>query len=180
MTDTVPLALSAIQIVALRRADRLVFRHTPDKGSQIEAIKDNKATNADPFAQEIVVTVPCAFAADDYGGHGSEEYPNAPKAFTWDALSAGTFWGFDMFHSPKSDAIWQTVAGALRAGDVVRLRWMRGAGTSPALYKAGVVADSLRLYIERNGKPAGAFNLATHAVAVCSAESHRLMRTRAY
>lgn len=184
MSDTTAArqSLDKVQIAAMKTADRIIFRHTSGEGSRIEAVKEVRATEAQPFAQDVTVDVRCMFVADDFGSHsgGTDEYPSPPKEFTFDELNAGAFYGFEMFHSPQSNKVWQSIVGAMKAGDVIGLRWMRNAGTSPGIYKCGVVADRLQLWIERGDKHAGTFILSCHAVTVDAAERCRLVRRRAY
>lgn len=173
-------ALDKIQIAALKGADRIVFRNTPGDGSRIEAIKERRPTAADPFACDQTVFIPCTAAADDFGHKGTDEYPAQEREFTFEELNAGAFHGFDIFHTPQSNRVWLTVLQSLRAGDVVGLRWRRNDGTSPAVFKCGVVVDSLHLWVERGDKCVGMYVLSTHAVPLARAEHHRLMRRYPY
>jgi len=185
MTDAqtatrLPVALDKVQIAALKGADRIVFRNTPERRSQIEAIKERKPTEADPFACDQTVYVSCMCAADDFGHKGTDEYPSQEREFSFDELNAGAFCGFEMFHTPQSNKVWRTIVGSLRGGDVLGLRWMRNGGTSPAIFACGVVVDSLHLWVERGDKCIGTHVVSTHAVPVSRAEHHRLVRRYAY
>lgn len=169
-----------VMIAAMKKADRIVFRHTPEKGSQIEAIKEAKPTKADPFAREVMVVIPCSFGLDDYGSEGSDEYPAQARAFDLNALDNGIFYGFEMEHNAQSARAWQTIVASLKDGDMIGLRWMRNAGTSPALVKLGVVVDELRLWVERGERCAGTYNVDHRAVPMANAESHRMVRTNRF
>lgn len=172
--------LDKVQIAAMKGADRIVFRHTKERGSQIEAIKERKPSEADPFACDQTVFIQCSFAGDDYGHKGTQEYPSQDREFSFDELNAGSFYGFDMLHTPQSNKLWHTILASMRAGDVLGLRWRRNAGTSPAVFACGVVVDTLEMWIERGDKSAGRFTVSTHAVPLARSEHHRLMRRYPY
>jgi hypothetical protein len=169
-----------VMIAALKKADRIVFRHTPAKGSQIEAIKAANPTKSNPFDQEVTVTVPTSFAVDDYGGHGTEQYPGPERALSGSDMASGNFYGFEMEHTPQSARHWQTIVATLRAGDMIGLRWRRNAGTNPGIYRLGVVMDDLWLWVERGDKCVGSYLVDARATTLANAESHRMVRTRAY
>lgn len=170
--------IDKVMLSALRKADRIVFRHTPDKGSAIEAIQANTPSEKDPFARDAVLSVPCRFALDDYGGHGTDEYPAQEKAFDWGACNNGTFYGFDMEHTAKSSKTWQSIVSVMKAGDIIGLRWMRNAGTNPAIFKLGVVSDTLELWVERGDKSAGRFVVSTHSVPAANEQTRIVSKYR--
>ena len=72
MLDTIQTTgLNAIQVAALRKADRVAFFHRdkPDatgETSYIEAIKSPSPSERDPFAKEVYVILPCEFRVTDY------------------------------------------------------------------------------------------------------------------
>lgn len=140
--------VTPLQIAALRKSDRIVFRH--DKGaSQIEAIKEHKPTAEDPYARDQSVVIPCLFACHDYGGHGTETYPAPPRAIEHKDAQSGRFFGFYMNHSGGRDAELKTLLTLVKAGDVLTIHWERNAGTNPAIYALGVECDQVKLSLDR-------------------------------
>ena len=95
--------LTKLDIAAMRKADRIVFRHKDGK-SVIEAIKSAEKTEKDPFAQDVVIFVETAWSLDDYAD-GAEHT-------TYEAASEGKFIGFEMIYN--YGAVWKTVASLLR------------------------------------------------------------------
>lgn len=133
--------LTKIDIAALRKADRIVFRSEWGNTHHIEAIKKApEATERDPFPAERRHRVEVSGRISDYaeGSFGG-------------AWRVESFEAFEMEHSAQHSDEWQTIAGLLREGDQLILAWVHE-NNSPALRDAGVCRDELRLVILRGDK----------------------------
>ena len=130
--------ITKIEIAALRKADSVSFHNPPNGEAYICAIKRKEVTTANPFADDIRITVPCESRLRDYEG-----------SFI---TSRATFTAFDMIHSAQGDDGWQTIASLLRDGDALTLVWQRGAWSSPDLTDKGYVGDLLLLIVQRSDK----------------------------
>lgn len=133
--NTPAAALDKITLAALCKADIISFHRHDNGDSFINATKKLKATTADPFApKEITIRIDCNSVLDEY-----------ERPAVWNP----TYEAFDMIHTPSYDKVWQTAVSLLRAGDVLRLRWGRGAGTTLDMQKVGFVGDRLLLEVSR-------------------------------
>lgn len=56
---------------------------------------------------------------------------------------------FEMLSSSKYSDTWQTIAGLLKIGDEIRLKWTADYGSSPVTREAGVHVDQLLLMVQR-------------------------------
>lgn len=158
--------LTKIDIAALRKADRIIFRTENAEERRpftIEAIKEApQATPSNPFPQEArhIVTVDAQvrdYAEGSWGGSYRIE----------------TYTAFEMIYSAQSDDEWQTIAGLLREGDEITLIWTHD-NSSPALREVGVGIDSLTLRIQRGDKRLS-FNIQSHAY---TSARHRMVKVR--
>ena len=128
MLDTIQTTgLNAIQVAALRKADRVAFFHRdkPDatgETSYIDAIKSPSPTENDPFAREVCVIIPVEFRLTDYTR--GEKIPYGSDAFN----------AFEMVYSYSDE--WKTTASFLRAGDKLCLHWQRGGFTTESMENA--------------------------------------------
>jgi hypothetical protein len=146
--------LTKIDIAAMRKADRIVFRSESLEERRpytIEAIKEApEATPSNPFPQEGRHIVEVSASVRDYsegawgGSHGVESYS-----------------AFEMVYSAQYDDEWKTVVGLLKEGDKLTLIWTHHNST-PALLEVGVCVDNLTLRIDRGDKRLS-FNIETRA-----------------
>ena len=135
------MALDKIDIAALRKADRILFRHSGGK-STIEAIKDGVKTERDPFARDVDHIIPCDFRIEDY--------TEGLFRISHDARRAGRFEAFESVHRyAHTTGVFDTFAAFLRPGDEIRLEWMRDAGRTLALAETPLHADELRAHVSR-------------------------------
>lgn len=132
MTTKAP-TLVAGDVHALRKCDDWVFFHMHGR-SWIEAIK--RPDDTEPFEQKRRVYCDCSFI--DY-----EDNTSSMQCRT-------LYTGFTMM-SARRDTI-ETIAGLLRKGDTIALRWERGSKSSPMMTEKGMVGDTLKLRIHRGDK----------------------------
>jgi hypothetical protein len=168
--------LDAIQVAALRKADRVAFFHRdkPDATgftSYIEAIKSPSPTENDPFAKEAYVFIPCEFRVTDYTR--GEKIPYGSDAFN----------AFEMVYSYNDE--WKTTASLLRAGDKLCLHWQRGGWNTEAMENATpkFYGDKLCLLVTRGdsaelGKYGKNAKVLTFHVdtSICEDNSARMIR----
>ena len=148
--------VSKIDVAALKKADRVVFRHIRGE-SQIEAIKE--ADERNPFEQ--VRAIPCGAKFVDY----SERKVFGP--------ALDTFTGFEMFHTPNYNEEWTTIIGLLREGDELTLVWTRDGFTAQTHEDAALHGDRLSLAVKR-GEKTMRFHLETR---VCPDNTARMIRS---
>jgi hypothetical protein len=162
------IGLDAIQLAALRKADRVSFFHRakPDatgETSYICATKENKPSGNDPFPRESVVIIPCECRLVDYS--------NAAIPFD------STDWsGFAMIHAAQFDDAWKTTTSLLNARDKLTLKWSRGAWTTERMENATpkFYGDVLELCVARGGKTKSlTFHVET---SICENNSARMIR----
>ena len=159
--------LDAIQLAALRKADRVAFFHRdkPDatnETSYINAIKENKPSASNPFApRETGIIIPVEFRLTDYTRGTKIPYGS-------DAFNA-----FEMVYS-YNDA-WSTVTSLLRVGDKLCLHWTRGGFTTERMEQATphFYGDTLYLLVTR-GEKVLTFHVDT---SICEDNSARMIRT---
>jgi len=136
MSDTINTGLDAIQLAALRKCDDVAFYHHEGK-SYIRAIKRVRQSEAQPFAQDVVVEIPCATRWNDY---------SQTRGISWPVPS---FQAFEMVGN-YSESCWQTTAGMLRKGDELTLEWSHNCfGCDSDLVRAGFQLDRLTLCVAR-------------------------------
>ena len=157
--------LDAIQVAALRKADRVAFFHRdkPDATGQtsyIEAIKSPSPTENDPFAREVYAVIPVEFRLTDYTR--GEKIPYGSDAFN----------AFEMVYSYNDE--WKTIASLLRAGDSLCLHWQRSAWNTQAMENASPTffGDKLALLVTR-GEKVLTFHVDT---SICEDNSARMIR----
>lgn len=161
--------LDALQLAALRKADRVAFFHRdkPDatgETSYIEAIKSPSPTERDPFAREVYVIIPVDFRVTDYTR--GEKIPYGSNAFN----------AFEMVYSFND--VWQTIASLLRVTDKLCLHWQRGGFTTESMENATphFYGDSLHLLVTR-GEKVLTFHVDT---SFCEDNSARMIRRGAH
>ena len=138
--DYEPTVLTKVDIAALKKADHISFHHFGGK-SYIRATKERDRSERDPFAEDSHVDVICTWALSNYDG-----WPDGDQQW----LKANEFKSFHMIHTP-STLCWQTIAGSLRVGDVLKLCWVRGNSTE-AIHSVNFSTDQLRLEVQRGDK----------------------------
>jgi hypothetical protein len=172
MLDTVETAtgLDAIQLAALRKANRICFYHRPkpdatDLASYIAAIKEHKPSPLDPFTpHESSILIPCAWRLREYTRHDSDRIP----------YDSGEFNAFEWVCCAQSNEVWQTTVGLLRVKDRLTLRWERGGYTTENMENATphFYGDALYLDVQR-GEKRLSFHVAT---SFCENNSARMIR----
>lgn len=155
------MGITKVELAALRKADTVCFDRywrDGDEFSKIRAIKDAKRTEADPYAEEITVSIFVESTVRDY-----------------DASSSDRHTCFHMIHSPQYSEEWMTIVGLLKAGDDLVLRWTAG-NSNGYLDEAGLHRDELALVVMR-GKRRMVFRIAT---SVCKDNTARMVRRSEY
>lgn len=131
--------IDAVQLSAMRKADRICFVHR-DGQSYIRCIKENKPTDRNPFAQDVEIIIPCETRFVSY--EKGENYFHTPD-----------FTAFEMLHHPQfDDGDWLTTATFLKVGDVLKLKWCRGAMNTQGANDIGWCGDYLKLQVTRGDK----------------------------
>jgi hypothetical protein len=164
------IGLDAIQLGALRKADRVSFFHRaqPDatgETSYICATKENKPSGNDPFARESVVIIPCECRLVDYS-RGDDAIP----------FDSNDWRGFAMIHAAQFHDAWKTITSLLTARDKLTLKWSRGAWTTESMKEATpkFYGDVLELCVARGGKTKSlTFHVET---SICEDNSARMVR----
>jgi hypothetical protein len=159
--------LTKIQIAALRKANRIVFSHREgdkDGDSVIRAIKENRPSEKDPFAQDVECEIPCSWSLTDYAEGDSR--------ITYTAQKAGQFRAFEMIHVAQYEECWKTIASLLREGDALTLLWKRNAWNTGNLTDVNLHGDGLDLQIDR-GKTRLTFHI---RMSVCPDNTARMIR----
>jgi hypothetical protein len=131
--------LDALQIAAMRKADVMCFHHR-ERQSYIRAVKRNAKTERNPFAEDVEIVIPCETRFVSY--EKDESYFHPMPDFT----------AFEMEHCAQSSLDWQTTAAFLKVGDVVTLKWCRGAMNTQGADDIGWCGDYLKLQIARGDK----------------------------
>lgn len=164
---TVP--IDAIQLAALRKADRVCFYHRkePDASgfmSYVACIKTTDRTKANPFEGETSLCFPVDVRLRDYT-QGDDRIP-----FGSDEWSA-----FEMIHHAQSTEEWRTIVALLRVGDTLTLHWQRGGWTTEAMQNAAPAfyGDKLSLVVERAKSATLHFHVDSQ---VCENNSARMIR----
>ena len=137
--------LDAIQLAALRKANRVCFYHraAPDASgfvSYIACVKTTDRTKLNPFEGETTLCFPVDYRLREYT-KGDDRI--AYDSHTWNA--------FEMIHSAQSTEEWRTIVSLLRVGDKLTLQWERGGWTTEAMQHASPAfyGDRLSLIVER-------------------------------
>jgi hypothetical protein len=135
-TTTIP-TIDRDDLKALRTADSIVFRHTPE-GSTIECIKRDRDEFGGLERRRDIAVEGTIFAGYDADG----------------GRSRGTKmnYGFAHFGSAHYTEQWHTVVQLLRSGDSLRLEFRTDDATNGYVKEAGLHADELYLRVERAGK----------------------------
>jgi hypothetical protein len=138
--------LDAVQVAALRKADRVCFFHRPKpdttgETSYINAIKARERSERDPFAQDVCVLIPVDYRLTDYTEGEENRVAYGSEAFN----------AFEMIHSAQHDDAWKTTVSLLRAGDKLTLLWARGAFTTQHMKESTpkFFGDTLHLRVTR-------------------------------
>ena len=168
-SPTVATGLDAIQLAALRKADKVCFFHRPKpdasgETSYIDCGKKNKRSPIDPFApDETHVIIPVDCRLREYT-RGDDKIP-----FDSDAWNAFEWIGFAQSHEE-----WLTIVSLLRVGDKLTLHWQRGAWTTESMKNASPAfyGDSVSLIVER-AKATLQFHI---DMSVCENNSARMIR----
>lgn len=168
-TSETKTGLDAVQIAALRKADRVAFFHraTPDASgetSYVEAIKRALVDARDPFARDAVIIIPCDWRLMDYTRDADSKIPYGSDAFK----------AFEMIHGAQYDDAWKTTASLLRVGDALTLLWSRGAFTTEGMQNASpkFYGDTLHLRVTR-GEKVLTFHIDT---SICEDNCARMIR----
>lgn len=135
--------LTKMDIAALRKADRLCVHFNgrdPDK-NLVRAIKENRPSEANPYAQDvkyrITILIKCR-AYDGLCGYVSAEDIKAVTCFAYIGL-------YHSQHTPAS-----TIVQMLRAGDEVWFQFTGDAHTTDAMDEHGEFhGDELILHVKR-------------------------------
>lgn len=125
--------ITKADIAALRKADSIVFRHSEE--SHLNCIL--RASDSNPFEQSH--DIPCETLYRDYSSGEMK-------------LDLKDFVAFDMIHTAKYDAPFQTFASLVKEGDIIALYWLRGAGNTTGLGGQNFYCDRLNLQIRRADK----------------------------
>lgn len=138
--------LTKLDIAALRKCSRIVFRHN-DGVSSVTAVKENRPSEKDPFARDIDHGIGAAWQLEDYA-EGQDQ-------MTYEARRDGAFTAFEVVYRYNSRAPIDTIISMLRPDDVIRLDWKRGGRRCGLLVEAGLHGDALDLTILRGVLPNG-------------------------
>ena len=135
--------LTTMDIAALRKADRLCVHfdgRDPDK-NMVRAIKDNRPSEANPYAQDIEYRISIPIKCRAYNGRGDYVSAEDIKAVT-------CFAHVSFYHSQHTPA--STIVQMLRAGDEAWFEFTGDAHTTYAIDERGEFhGDKLILHIER-------------------------------
>ena len=168
-SPTTVVGLDAIQLAALRKADKVCFFHRPKpdatgETSYIDCGKRNHPNTSDPFARDethVIIPVDCRLR--EYT-QGADKIP-----FASDAWNAFEWIGYAQSHDE-----WRTIVALLRVGDKLTLHWQRGAWTTESMANASPAfyGDSLSLIVER-AKATFHFHI---DMSVCENNTARMIR----
>jgi hypothetical protein len=168
MTETY--ILTKMDIAALRKADRLCVHFNgrdPDK-NLVQAIKENRPSEANPYAQDIeyriAMPVKCR-AYDGLCGYVSAE----------DIKAVTCFAHIGFHHSQHTPA--STIVQMLRAGDEAWFEFTGDAHTTDAMDRHGEFhGDELTLHVERGAGKARKHLKFVMDYAICRDNSARMVR----
>lgn len=142
-------ALTTIDVSALRKADKIYFQTdwpadgSPERGV-INAIKENKKTASDPWADEVKHSIDCNSLLDArQGWAGKHDGCKFEPRLASESNSSAQYWGE-----------WQTAASLLRPGNTLTLLWDHNSG-SEEQQLAGFTTDRLTLIVDRPAKGRG-------------------------
>jgi hypothetical protein len=172
--------LTRDDLTALKLADAVTFHHltAAEGGPKIRLYLENRMTDEPRIltaAQQLVF--PTADGRDGRGrirdirvessafGYGTD------SAAGWRSDDAPHLSCFYMIHSARFSECWPTIAGLLKVGDQLALRWVADNNTGYTT-DAGLHCDQLRLYVHRSAGPL-VFPIAT---SVCPDNSARMIR----
>ena len=135
--------LTKMDIAALRKADRLSIHFNgrdPDKNI-VRAIKDNRPSEANPYAQDIEHRIAIPIRCRAYNGHG--DYVSAED------IKAVTCFAHVYFYHAQHTAA-STIVQMLRAGDEAWFEFIGDGHTTYAMDERGEFhGDELVLHVER-------------------------------
>lgn len=136
-TPAETIILDRDDVKALRNADAIAFRHTPE-GSTIECIKKDRDEYGEKERRREITVLGTVFNGyDSDGGRSRGEEMH---------------YGFAYFGSAQYTESWRTVASLLKVGDNLRLEFRTDDGTNGYAKTAGLHVDELYLRVERAGK----------------------------
>jgi hypothetical protein len=173
------LALTRDHIKGLRTADRVCFDHVPGGGGAgefrtgLRAIKTVKG----PWREEITLQVPAMSSVHVHS-----------DLLDYDTRNGANARCFEMLYGTYNEE-WQTIAGLLKPGDVLELRWV-GNDSNGYLKRAtvteaekdgicgpghgqGLRHDKLYVHIRRGGKRKYSFYLAD---SICPDNTARMIK----
>jgi hypothetical protein len=161
-TDTTTLpTLDRDDLKALRTADTVCFRHTPE-GSTIECTKKEHDEFGDKERRRDIAVLGTVFNGyDEDGGR---------------ARGATMNYGFAMFGSAKYTEQWHTVVQLLRVGDTLRLEFRTDDATNGYVKDAHLHADELYLRVERGDGPTRKRFYFLLDVSICPSNSARMCK----
>jgi hypothetical protein len=148
-TDTTTIVpLTNADVVALRKADQVVFRSR--KGvSTIEAGLNTREPDI------FTATEQRLFPSPGLGSSARERVLTIRGSISWyegDTYRIGREHaaGFAMIHAAQYTSTWQTIVSLLRAGDVLGVHFKGDQGSNGYTKEAGLHADTLRLVVVRD------------------------------
>lgn len=145
--DTATQTLTADDVKALRKAEKVVFRLLHGVATIEAGIGKMLCDNRRYTDVERRLFPDRAYGSSDrertvtVSGVATNWYADKP---VHEGLT-----GFEMLHTAQHNATWQTIAGLLRAGDALHLHFDGDAHTNENLRKAGMHGDVLRLVVHR-------------------------------
>ena len=145
-------ALEKIDVAALRKADRLAIGLNPDGTMVCRAVKENRKTDSNPYAQDVMVDIPSTVVLHH---NWRMDHTHATCAANFSFYRCG---------SPTAE---QTAIDSVKVGDFIEFEFYADSHTIGYMTDAGLHADSLRLHINRGGKLAATYLLDVH----CSSDT---------
>lgn len=171
-TEPVYLAITKVDLKALRTCDSVCFDHSPVGTHGIRAIKRGPA----PWYIDTTCTVRVKSSVFIHGDGLDYDYKHGKTARC-----------FESFSSQKYNEEWQTVLGLLKEGDEIELRWV-GADNNGYVGRSTITetnehgspglgmklhCDRLYLYVWRGGKRKYSFYLCD---SICPNNTARMIR----
>ncbi len=181
-TATSPFALTKYTLKALRTADSVSARRSPNSGNDFSSssLECTKVLGRDcgPFKTDERPEARCSVFCRE-----------TVKSYDPDTVTAGTGYGKGpqaFAYSIGGSAEWRTIVGLLRVGDEIELNWVAAATTgylkaahgeygdeSCRIPFNGLYQDTLRLTVWRNDKRKYSFHVDER---VCPNNSARMIR----
>lgn len=144
MSHNVSHELTKIEVSALRKANRIGFRHY-NGVSQIECFKKltDKEKQDSPFETERKIIINCDMRLNDYSENDKISADDNYKYHN-------NFRAFEMVY--HYDDCFKTSASFIKEGDILTLNWQRNAMNNQILNEAGLHGDKLELIVYRGEK----------------------------